>query len=234
MRANEPADGRGAVVTVARVPMPELPPSVPLFPLPNVVLFPGAPLPLHIFEPRYRDMVRDAERSEEKLIGMVLLRGEWRKEYYGTPEIYPVGCAGRMVSVEPLPDGRYNILLHGVREFTIVNERRTHSYREGEIVWRPAPEGGVPSELRTRIHALMHRFLEEREPTLVNRLLNDSSLSDELLINFLCYALDFSPMEKQALLEAQSLGDRGARLCDVVQFALEAHSRGGEGDKWYH
>ena len=54
----------------------ESPIVVPLFPLPNAVLFPGVPLPLHIFEPRYRDMVRDAERSEERLIGMVLLRGE--------------------------------------------------------------------------------------------------------------------------------------------------------------
>ena len=212
----------------------ELPTVVPLFPLPNAVLFPGVPLPLHIFELRYRDMVRDAERSEERLIGMVLLRGDWRREYYGSPEIYPVGCAGRMVSVEPLPDGRYNILLHGVREFTIVNERRTQSYREGEIRWHKAPEGGVRSELRTRIHALMHRFLEESEPTLVSRLLNDASLSDELLINFLCYALDFSPMEKQALLEAPGLAERGARLCDVVQFALEARTRGGESDKWYH
>lgn len=212
----------------------ELPKTVPLFPLPNAVLFPGVPLPLHIFEPRYREMVRDAERSEDKLIGMVLLRGEWRKEYYGSPQIYPVGCAGRMVSVDPLPDGRYNILLHGVREFTIVSERRAHSYRAGEITWRDAPEGGLPPDMRTRVHALMHRFLEEREPKLVSRLLNDPSLSDELLINFLCYALDFSPMEKQALLEAPGLVERGARLCDVVQFALEAQSRGGEGDKWYH
>jgi len=211
----------------------ELPAHVPLFPLPNAVLFPGVPLPLHIFEPRYRDMVRDAERGEPKLIGMVLLRGEWRKEYYGCPEIYPVGCAGRMVSVEPLPDGRYNILLHGVREFTVVDERQDASYRVGQVRWRPNP-GNVPSELRTRIHALVQRFLEDREPTLVNRLLNDHSLSDELLINFLCYALEFSPMEKQALLEAPNLADRGARLCDVVQFALESSARGGEGDKWYH
>lgn len=210
----------------------DLPSRVPLFPLPNAVLFPGVPLPLHIFEPRYREMVRDVERLEARLIGMVLLRGEWRTEYYRSPEVYPVGCAGRVVSVEPLADGRYNILLHGVREFTVVGEQGGHSYRVGEVRWRVAPDGGVPSELRTRIHALMQRFLEEREPTLVSRLLNDHSLSDELLINFLCYALDFSPMEKQALLEAPGLAERGARLCDVVQFALEG-SRGG-GDKWYH
>jgi Lon protease-like protein len=211
-----------------------LPDAVALFPLPNAVLFPGVPLPLHIFEPRYREMVRDVQRGEERLIGMVLLRGEWRKDYYGRPDIYPNGCAGRMVSVEPLADGRYNILLHGVREFTVVGERGGQSYRVGEVRWRASAEGGVPSELRTRIHALMQRFLEDREPTLVNRLLNDRSLSDELLINFLCYALDFSPVEKQALLEAPCLTDRGRRLCDVVQFALEGSTRGGGGDSWYH
>ncbi|MGD9763231.1 MAG: LON peptidase substrate-binding domain-containing protein [Candidatus Binatia bacterium] len=212
----------------------ELPAAVPLFPLPNAVLFPGVPLPLHIFEPRYREMVRDVERSEPKLIGMVLLRGEWRREYYASPPIYPVGCAGRVVSVEPLPDGRYNILLHGVREFTVMGERRDRSYRLGEVQWRSPGELAVPRELRNRIHALAQRLLESREPSLVSRLLSDSSMSDELLINFLCYALDFSPMEKQALLEAPALTDRGTRLCDVVQFAIEARSQGGVGDKWCH
>jgi Lon protease-like protein len=213
--------------------MEHLPQTVPLFPLPNAVLFPGVPLPLHVFEPRYREMVREVERREERLIGMVLLRGDWRREYYGAPSVFPIGCAGRMVSVEPLADGRYNILLHGVREFAIISERRDRSFREAEVQWRPGPHDGLPAELRTRMHALMHRFLEDREPKLV-RLLNDGSLTDELLINFLCYALDFSPMEKQALLEAPALGDRGRRLCDVVQFALEARLRGGDPDKWCH
>ena len=213
--------------------MLHLPQTVPLFPLPNAVLFPGVPLPLHVFEPRYREMVREVERREERLIGMVLLRGDWRREYYGAPSVYPIGCAGKMVSVEPLQDGRYNILLHGVREFTIVDERRDRAFREAEVQWRPAQQGSLPAELRTRMHALMQRFLEDREPKLV-RLLNDSSLTDELLTNFLCYALDFSPVEKQGLLEASELSGRAARLCDVVQFALEARARGSDPDKWCH
>jgi len=214
--------------------MMNLPSRLPLFPLPNAVLFPGVPLPLHIFEPRYREMVRDVERSEDKLIGMVLLRGAWRKDYYGSPQIFAIGCAGKMVSVEPLADGRYNILLHGLREFSVSGELDDRAYRCGEVTWRPTDAAGVRPELRNRVHALMHRYLEDREPTLVTRLLADSTLSDELLINFLCYALDFSPMEKQALLEAASLSDRGVRLCDVVQFALEARARGGNDDKWVH
>jgi len=212
----------------------EFPSVIPIFPLPNAVLFPGVPLPLHIFEPRYREMVRDVERGADKLIGMVLLRGEWRKEYYAAPEIFSVGCAGKMVNVEPLADGRYNVLLHGAREFVIVGERPGHAYREAEVQWRPADSAGVRPELRNRVHALTHRYLEDREPTLVTRLLADGSLSDELLINFLCYALEFAPLEKQALLESPDLSARGARLCDVVQFALEASARGGDDDKWVH
>ena len=118
--------------------MPPLPEAIPLFPLPNAVLFPGVPLPLHIFEPRYREMVREVERSEHKLVGMVLLRGDWRKDYYGRPDVYAVGCAGRLVSVEPLPDGRFNILLQGVREFALLGEGGDRAYREGEVAWRPA------------------------------------------------------------------------------------------------
>ncbi len=212
----------------------DMPVSVPLFPLPNAVLFPGVPLPLHIFEPRYRAMVRDVQRGEAKLIGMVLLRGEWRRDYYGSPEIYAVGCAGRLVSVEPLADGRYNILLHGVREFAVVAERSQHPYREATVSWRASSTGGVPRELRTRIHALAHRLLEQREPSLVSRLLADTSLSDELLINFLSYAIDFPPMEKQALLEAPGLAERGLRLCDAMQFAIEALAHPRHSDKWYH
>jgi Lon protease-like protein len=211
----------------------KLPATLPLFPLPNAVLFPGVPLPLHIFEPRYRAMVRDVEQRDGRLVGMVLLRGDWRREYYGAPDVFPVGCAGRMVNVEPLPDGRYNILLHGLREFRIVGERRDQPFREATVEWRADATTGLSSELRTRTHALLQRFLEDEQPKLV-RLLNDSSISDELLINFLCYAVDFAPVEKQALLEAPDLASRAIRLCEAVQFALEAKGRGGDTTKWCH
>ena len=70
-----------------------LPPTIPLFPLPNVVLFPNVLLPLHIFEPRYRDLVRDALAGDQ-VIGMVLLRPGYEGDYDGRPPIYSVGCAG--------------------------------------------------------------------------------------------------------------------------------------------
>jgi Lon protease-like protein len=211
-----------------------LPATIPLFPLPNVVLFPGVPLPLHVFEPRYREMVRDAERSNDRMIGMVLLRGDWRKDYYAAPEVFRVGCAGRMVNVEPLADGRYNIVLHGVREFEIQTEHRDHSYRRADVAWRPAAAAPLAPSLRERIQASVRAYLRGRTSNLPEKLLADPSVPDDLLVNFLCYALDIPPLEKQALLDAAGPTERGDRLYEVVQFALKAGGFAGESDEWTH
>src|SRR6476469_5242590 len=94
---------------------------LPLFPLPNVVLFPNVFLPLHIFEPRYREMVADA-LTADRLIGMVLLRPGWDRDYEGRPPIFPIGCSGVMTHVEQLDDGRFNIVLRGLERFRVVDE----------------------------------------------------------------------------------------------------------------
>src|SRR5437016_14443168 len=78
--------------------------SVPLFPLPNVVLFPRAVLPLHIFEERYLVMTADALRRD-RLIAMALLKPGWERDYYSTPTIEPVVCVGQILMHEQLPDG---------------------------------------------------------------------------------------------------------------------------------
>jgi uncharacterized protein len=211
-----------------------LPAMIPLFPLPNAVLFPGVPLPLHVFEPRYREMVRDADGSDHRMIGMVLLRGEWRKEYYANPEVFPVGCAGKMGSVEPLADGRYNIVLHGVREFEIRAEDHERSYRRAEVVWRPAASGAMAPQLREQIERLVRQYLQGRSSNLPETLLADAAVPAELLVNFLCYALDFPPLEKQALLEVAGPTERGERLCDVLQFAMKAGGAAADADEWTH
>src|SRR3954454_5474201 len=105
---------------------------LPLFPLPNVVLFPNVFLPLHIFEPRYREMVADALASD-RMIGMVLLRPGWDRNYEGRPPIYSVGCSGLLTHNERLPDGRYNIVLRGIERFRILEEDHGLSYRRGAI-----------------------------------------------------------------------------------------------------
>lgn len=215
----------------------DLPNRIPLFPLPNVVLFPGVPLPLHVFEPRYREMVRDAHAGDS-IIGMVLLKGEWQKDYYRRPSIFTVGCAGRLVSVERLPDGRSNILLHGIREFTIVDEAGERPYREAKVRWRATEVGAsVDANQRGRVATLIERFLEHAGETPVRKLLHDPSLSDELLINFFSYALDLPPLEKQGLLETPSLRGRAQQLCEVLEFRLEELRVASKppigGDRWH-
>src|SRR5947209_2664814 len=109
---------------------------LPLFPLPNVVLFPNVFLPLHIFEPRYREMVADAIDSD-RMIGMVLLRPGWDRDYEGNPPVYPIGCSGVITHVERQADGRYNIVLRGMERFRIVEEDRSRSYRRAIVTAEP-------------------------------------------------------------------------------------------------
>lgn len=109
-----------------------IPSQIPVFALPNVVLFPKTYLPLHIFEPRYRAMVSDAAMSGQ-CIGMALLKEGWETDYYGHPPVFSTGCVGRLASVQPLADGRSNILLQGLERFVIEREWYDKAYREATI-----------------------------------------------------------------------------------------------------
>ena len=106
--------------------------AIPLFPLPNVILFPGAVLPLHIFEERYKTMTADA-LAGDRLIAMALLRPGWEKDYYGKPAIEPVVCVGRIARWERLEDGRYNFLLHGQTRARILGEKDSWPYRLARV-----------------------------------------------------------------------------------------------------
>jgi Lon protease-like protein len=140
----------------------ELPALVPLFPLPNMVLFPGAVLPLHIFEERYKQMTGDVLRSHRQ-VAMALLRAGWEKDYYGRPAIEPVVCVGTILSHERLEGGRYNFLLQGHTRANVVREEVKGEgggrYRVAEL--RPVAEKLVPEgelvEERGRLIALFER-----------------------------------------------------------------------------
>jgi Lon protease-like protein len=132
---------------------------LPIFPLPNVVLFPNVFLPLHIFETRYREMVADALASD-RLIGMVLLRPGWERDYEGRPPVYPIGCSGVITHVERLPDGRYNVVLRGLERFRISGEDDTKTYRRAAV--EPLVERALAGEdrqflknARARLEALL-------------------------------------------------------------------------------
>jgi Lon protease-like protein len=197
-----------------------LPEVIPLFPLPNVVLFPHMPLPLHIFESRYRAMVRDATRGA-RLIGMVLLRGDWQSEYLGKPPIFPVGTVGEMARVEELADGRFNVVLRGLREFHVDRELEGETpYRQAAVTMRPPAGGPLAAGVRDDIVRLVQRYLERAGRGGQSAVLAPD-VDDEVFVNFFAQHLELDVLEKQALLEASTLGQRAARLRDVLEFMLE-------------
>jgi hypothetical protein len=209
--------------------MPTPPPDIlPIFPLTGVLLLPGMWLPLHIFEPRYRAMVEDAQAGARH-IGMVqpvVPREDNRPSPDAppeNPEVYPIGCAGRIEQCERLEDGRFYIQLKGVSRFCIVEELRLlRGYRRVRADYTPyAGDGAVAAPIDTRhlIETLL-RFGQANNLSFDPARLRD--LPGEALINGLCMSLPFGPAEKQALLEAVSLQDRLARLLTLLGMGMKA------------
>jgi Lon protease-like protein len=202
-----------------------LPPTIPLFPLPNVVLFPGVFLPLHIFEERYRALTRDA-LAGDRIIGMTLLRPGFEGDYDGRPPIYPVGCAGVISHSDRMPDGRFNIVLHGLSKFRIVEELTDGPYRQARIEplteVTDAPARLQIKDMRRHIEALLLSALKATEVQI------PGSLSDEDLIHALCQYLQFEPAERQALLECDGTVERARALTEFLemQALLAQHPTG--------
>jgi len=190
---------------------------LPLFPLPNAVLFPNVFLPLHVFEPRYREMVADAVASD-RMIGMVLLRPGWERDYEGHPPIFPVGCSGVITHLDRLPDGRYNIVLRGLERFRITEENHQRSYRRAVIEPLGTPEPSeadrtVIRQKRTKLESMLASSTESKG--LDSRI--PSAMSDEDLINALSQYLGLEAIERQALLEQSSLRARAESLVELLE-----------------
>ena len=201
---------------------------LPLFPLPTVVLFPNVFLPLHVFEPRYREMIADA-LAGDRLIGMVLLRDGWQSDYEGRPPVYPVGCSGVITHVERLSDGRYNLVLRGLDRFRIVAEDHGKSYRRAAVeTLRERPidsaSGDELTRLRRRLGALIAPSAEAHGAGLPIT----AAMPDHDLVNALAQYLSLDPIEKQALLELDSVAGRAAALIELLEMkVLMGRSAGG-------
>jgi Lon protease-like protein len=207
----------------------ELPNIIPLFPLPNFVMFPGLRVPLHIFEPRYRQMIADI-RESNGIIGMVLLKGNWEQDYYARPDIFEIGCAGQVDQLERLPDGRYNLILEGLGEFRVTRELRDRVYRRGDVEWRPVSGAALatdPETMETMREVLFGYLGSESARQAWNTLVEERGLGGAALVNFLCFHLDIAPIEKQTLLEAG--GERIACLLDILTFKIEERKLGPHG-----
>ena len=191
---------------------------LPLFPLPNVVLFPNVFLPLHIFEPRYREMVADAA-ANDRLIGMVLLRPGWERDYEGRPPIYPIGCSGVMTHVERLPDGRYNLVLRGLERYRILEENHDRSYRLASI--EPLHERALSRDDRDAVRSHRTKLETMLAPAIIGGDAKiPAAMSDEDLVNALAQYLDLEPLEKQALLEQPCLRSRAESLIELLEMKI--------------
>ncbi len=201
-----------------------LPEVLPVFPLTGILVFPGMVLPLHIFEPRYRNLVEDA-LSADGVFGMIQPVApqpdnrplpDADKE---TPELYSVGCAGYIEKWEKLADGRYVLQLRGVNRFRSEGELPLQrGYRRVKVDYAGFPDVPIDKDWRCDRARLMNTLEEYAKDHGFQLQLNQvEQLPDIELVNILGMSLPFHPTEKQALIEAPSLQDREAVLINLLR-----------------
>ncbi len=189
-----------------------------LFPLPNLVLFPHVMQPLHIFEPRYCDLFREAVAGD-RLIAMALLAPGWEADYEGRPPLCPVACLGRIAAYHRLPDGSYNVLLSGLKRVEIVRELPpSKTFREAEVVIRDDSYPDAPTEAADQLRRKFEEAFEKVVPALVSRhghmdpLIMETGVSLGVLTDILGYMLDIPLADKQALLAEGNVHRRAEML----------------------
>jgi Lon protease-like protein len=209
----------------------ELPPVIPVFPLPGALLLPRGQMPLNIFEPRYLEMVDDAFRDGHRLIGMI----QPDPAHPGTeerPGLYSIGCAGRITQLAETGDGRYLIELTGVARFRIVDEPSVLTpYRQCKVDYRPFADDlvartGEDAVDREALLKALAGFLK------ANKLNADwegiEKAPNEALVNALAMMSPYGPAEKQAMLEAADLRTRAEILVALTEIELAKSDNDGE------
>ena len=194
---------------------------LPLFPLPNLVFFPRTRLPLHIFEPRYRQMVADAVATDQRF-GLVLLRPGWEKDYFGAPPIYTCGTMSQIEQAVPLDDGRYNIMIRGEVRFRIVGEVSKDPYRMARVIAQPEHERDTTHAYaqRTWLAELSRQYLEHLPDQVAVPEIETVGL--EALTNALIMSLNLEVLEKQRLLEIDDLIARAEQVGKELQNRIES------------
>jgi len=212
--------------------------SLPLFPLSDVVLLPDSSVPLFIFEPRYRQMTRDALAGAQQ-IGMVTVRPDSVDAMAGDPPIFLVGCLGRIAHAQERPDGTFHMLLVGETRFRILSEQA----RAGERLYRSArvvlledqmptspTEHALLDRRRVELIDLLARFVRGLAGSIEDPARTLSSferLEPVALVNAIAQSIPFRPIERQQILESDSLLDRFEVTSDLLRFKL---AESGAGD----
>ena len=201
---------------------------VPLFPIPGAILFPRSQLPLHIFEPRYREMVRDAIDGAGR-IGMIQPH---RLDDDNEAPLYEVGCVGEIVGLEELEDGRFNIVLLGSNRFRLLKEAEVDALYRCADIDIEAFDDSEPEPLSLAGRAEVER--EARRLGDALRLAVDwnavNRLDDEMLVNAIAQVAPFDVGAKQALLEQPTLDGRADLLVQLMQFHRAAVTGGVEAE----
>ena len=196
-----------------------LPKKLPVFPLSNFIIFPKTTVPLNIFEARYIDMINDSMKSN-KFIGMIQPKNSKDIKKI-TPDLYEVGCMGKITSFTEFEDSRFLIELKGLIRFKIKKEIQSNKkYRECEINFENYYEDleNKKEEIKFSDLELIFRDLKslfEKRGFIINwKALEKQSLSE--IINALAMASPFTLEEKQVLLEAENLNSRKSKIADIL------------------
>ena len=210
----------------------DLPEVIPVFPLPGALLLPRGQMPLNIFEPRYLAMVDDALRSGHRLIGMIQPDPAHPGTDPNKPNLFHVGCVGRMTQIAESGDGRYLIQLTGVARFRIEEELSvTTPYRQCKVTYQPfvddfTPRMGEDEVDRKALLRALTAFLK------ANNLKADwdgiENAPNEALVNALAMMSPYDAAEKQAMLEAPDLKTRAEILVAVTEIELAKSKTSGE------
>lgn len=204
-----------------------------MFPLPNTVFFPGTVLPLHVFEPRYRHMVRDVVDGSKRMV-VTLLKPGWEQDYHGAPAVHGVGTIGAVEDVEPLRDGRYNLRLRGLERVRLDREIQSKPYRIVECTGIPEPaedeacEQVVAEKLDIlATHGYVVSELRERGAGGggggdCGSLALDTEVPFASAVNRACGSLPVEPSIRQMLLELDDVRERGRRAAAVLDEVLRA------------
>ena len=198
--------------------------DVPVFPLPGVVFFPRTVLPLHVFEPRYRAMVRDAVRGEG-LIAVSLLRPGWEADYSGSPSFHDVGTVGRIEDLVSLEDGRFNLRLVGAQRVRLGRWIKERPYRLVRVT--PLSEDNVDESADSIVSAKLDLLashgclVRELAPAGAQGIGLDDRMPFETAVNGACANLPVEPAIRQSLLEENDLGERHRRASELLDEVLK-------------
>lgn len=193
---------------------------LPLFPLPDLVFFPGTRLPLHVFEPRYRKMIGDALEADQRF-GIVLLRPGWQADYQGAPPVHRFGTLGTIEQFVTLDDGRYNLLVRGDVRFRIIDEVGRDPYRTARVIVQPQITASNDDAYAQR------EWLADLSKQYLQYLPNQIPVPEietvglEALANALIMSLNVESEEKQKLLEIDDLIERAEQIGSELTNRIE-------------